>query len=420
LVKQTQNSRCLQKTAGVFFGLIFWILLPSTFAFAQNFVAPQGYCLTGFKPLATNDQLTDTFFIPKKNVTSVSQPMIQPEISQWLTEHHWQAGYSYWQKSRLCGSGLNANNNPLCVLAAKMPQPPQTVCGSAQDGYEFLVMHRHIMQSMKSLWPRLDDQFASWKKFPKIEDYPLVLQDKVHAWPDAILRAAEAMDTLTKLPREKILAKWPSEGDLGRWLQCGNLSGGTSVNALYPALNTNGINVGGENQVNSPLNMDFYLFWKIHGWVDRVWEKYRKITGKSPFAPELQADLIKQCQIHYFWTQQNLNFLTSPVNNTQPTPLFLNGELNPAYRQTVRMLAEVVDIKEPIRGNLFIQVQPGLVGVKPIWVVAQLSNAEIHLGAHYVFIGAVKPINEAGLSDDLKKRINSQTLLLVESVQSVK
>src|SRR5262249_9386652 len=39
-----------------------------------------------------------------------------------------------------------------------------------------------------------------------------------------------------------------------------------------------------------------YMFWKLHGWIDKVWETYRRAKGLQPSDPKLVDDLIAQCR----------------------------------------------------------------------------------------------------------------------------
>ena len=38
------------------------------------------------------------------------------------------------------------------------------------------------------------------------------------------------------------------------------------------------------------------MFWKLHGWIDNVWEKYRRAKGMLPTDQKLQDDLVTQCR----------------------------------------------------------------------------------------------------------------------------
>ena len=255
--------------AGVFFGLL--LLMASARAAEVDDV-----CVTGF-PLPQK---------PPQNValdvidiqSEAMQPRIHPDLRRWMTEHSWQQGYSAWQQSRRCGSVLRASR--VCDVV-NAPFPIEKKCGAEIDGYHFLVMHRYLLQTFKTLWPQLDAQFSTWKKWPGIEDYPEGVRQQVGAWSDAILRAASDVNAISKANSAEVLRRWPSEGAFGQWLQCG-ASEGLGVDALYPALLTNAIDIPNDGSLTRPHLMDLYLFWQVHSWVDRAWEKYRRATGKMP------------------------------------------------------------------------------------------------------------------------------------------
>jgi len=44
-----------------------------------------------------------------------------------------------------------------------------------------------------------------------------------------------------------------------------------------------------------PVNIDNYMFWKLHGWIDRIWERYRVAQGLTPDEPKLKQALVDQC-----------------------------------------------------------------------------------------------------------------------------
>ena len=47
---------------------------------------------------------------------------------------------------------------------------------------------------------------------------------------------------------------------------------------------------------NGDANVDNYMFYKIHGWIDQVWAKNRKAKGLSDDDPKFKADLDAQCR----------------------------------------------------------------------------------------------------------------------------
>jgi hypothetical protein len=44
------------------------------------------------------------------------------------------------------------------------------------------------------------------------------------------------------------------------------------------------------------LNLANPMFWQLHGWLDRVWERYRATIGLAPDEPQLQEALQVQCR----------------------------------------------------------------------------------------------------------------------------
>lgn len=264
-------------------------------------VSLQEKCIIGFEAHQTDGSLEDEYYEYK--VGNNSDATLRPEIIEWMDKHEWQEGHSLWHDSRRCRSGFGGGGGMGCDFS-EISQPAQDECRGPQDGYEFLAMHRHMIQTLKSLWPSMNDQFAGWSKFPTKADYPANLQDKVNAWPDAVLRAADAADRISQMSRQEVLQEWPSEGEFAQWIQCGS-GGGFASNGLHGALHFNGISSISTHNVSNPKrNLDAYLFWKLHGWIDNVWEEYRIATGKSSDDQGLQAEIIKQCQEHHYWAER--------------------------------------------------------------------------------------------------------------------
>jgi hypothetical protein len=47
---------------------------------------------------------------------------------------------------------------------------------------------------------------------------------------------------------------------------------------------------------NQFVNIDNYMFWKMHGWIDKVWDKYRAAKGKTPTDQDIKDAVLKQCR----------------------------------------------------------------------------------------------------------------------------
>lgn len=380
-------------------------------------LTPGHACMTGFRPHASNGQLPDQ---PSEAVIN-GRPTatVRPEIIDWMRANGWQAGYARWQAVRRCQRGFELfAQHPSCVIDQPV-KPAEGQCQGPRDGYEFLAMHRHLLHTLRSLWPDLKDLFAAWPRLPDADQYPPLAQAQAHPWPDAVRRAADAVTAIGRMSREEVLARWADEGAFGQWLQCGSTDGGLHPESLYGALITTAIPISQYGSTGEQL--DLYLYWKAHAWIDRAWDRYRKALGKMPHEPQLQAALIRQCQLLSYWSQWPA--APSAAGSATDQPLFAHGQLNPAYgATTARIMGEVEAIEQVAGGQLFVKLNPHLVGVKSVWVtgVAPLAEGAVAIGRRYVAIGDVVPTAALDSSGRLEQDLRSPAVLLASAIQSPK
>lgn len=276
-------------------------------------------CIEGFMPQATDATMRDGY--AEYTEFGQTDATVQPEVINWMDANVWQESHFLWHSARRCGGGgFGGFGSVGGVDPCSFPEmrPEQNECAGPQDGYEFLVMHRHMIHALKELWPNHTEQFTGWNKFPGREDYPDILRQYYNNWSSSVLQDAALADGINQMSRAQVLAKWPTEGHFGQWIQCGSLQGGIGLNGLHGALHFNGYPMNNQSHsvANQHRNLDAYLFWKLHGWIDSVWEKYRTATGLTPDEPKLQAELIAQCQEHHFWAEKldpSLAIPTTPV-----------------------------------------------------------------------------------------------------------
>ncbi len=124
------------------------------------------------------------------------------------------------------------------------------------------------------MWPKHAADFAGFPKWPtKKEDLPdLWAMEGDPKWSQQILDAAAIGDDI-----EHNLDKFPDEGTLGFWLQCPPAAASLArsicrTSALHFDLHNqwsrgsaseHGLN-------NGQVNITNYMFWKLHGWIDKV------------------------------------------------------------------------------------------------------------------------------------------------------
>lgn len=232
---------------------------------------------------------------------------VQPEVIKWMEDNAWQEAHFVWHQVRRCGTGFGGGGGAV-IDPCKFPEmkPEQNECAGPQDGYEFLVMHRHMIQALKELWPNHTEQFTGWSMFPNRSDYPDILQQYFSEWPSSVRADAALADGISSMSRDEILQRWPTEGHFGQWIQCGSLGGAIGASSLHGALHFNGYprNNQAHSVANQRRNLDAYLFWKLHGWIDNVWEKYRVATQSDPGDTKLKTELVAQCKEMEFWAQK--------------------------------------------------------------------------------------------------------------------
>ncbi|KYF82925.1 hypothetical protein BE17_38650 [Sorangium cellulosum] len=267
---------------------------------------PFDHCVEGYRPHPTDSspEMKDgpaDFFPPGNNDPNIVDTTVQPEVLKWMYDHSWQDAHVEWHAIRGCsvpgGGGLSRVN--ICSFTQLVPEDQN--CQTPGDGYQFLVFHRHMIQALKQLWPNHSEQFTGFPKFPtSAADVPPQWRSAWKDWDAAALQAGKIGDEIDK---PENLARFPDEGTLGFWLQCNvgqMLRGATNMpwvglhfvlHAKWarPGNTTHGVN-------NTSANIDNYMFWKLHGWIDNVWEKYRLAKGLLPTDQKLKDDLVAQCR----------------------------------------------------------------------------------------------------------------------------
>ena len=267
------------------------------------------HCLYGYDPLPSDATMASgpSLFTPPGGGSV--DTVVQPEVLQWMTDNKWQSAHVVWHAVRGCNIGTAAGLlAPLGLpdICADYPVlvPTDQNCRTAGDGYQFLLFHRHMIETLKQLWPTHAEDFDGFDKFPTTkEELPEIWNEKDPTWNAQILAAAEIADNI-----EANLDKFPDEGSLGFWLQC---PVGQQTPAFAPQMPYIGLHFNlhdqwsrGSNSThglnNGQVNITNYMFWKLHGWIDKVWEKYRVAKGlTTPDSPAMQKykqDLASQCR----------------------------------------------------------------------------------------------------------------------------
>jgi hypothetical protein len=212
-------------------------------------------------------------------------------VLAWMDERVWKQSHDAWHNIRRCGGGgLPGGDTSICSHKELVPEHQE--CEDAEDGYEFLVMHRHMMNALRQAFPQHRELFQGFPHFPyEAKDVPQQWQGRFGSgWTSQILDTAKTLEDI-----ENKLSQFPTEGDLGKFIQCSTMANGAS--SIHGALHFKWVVNDSPNSLGKqPVNIGNYMFWKLHGWIDNIWERYRLAKGLAPDEPKLQTALLDQCR----------------------------------------------------------------------------------------------------------------------------
>jgi hypothetical protein len=264
---------------------------------------PKDHCVDGYDPQPSDETMQEgpaEFYPPGNMNPSIVDLTVQPEVIRWMEDNRWQGAHVEWHAIRGCSLGTGGLSKVnICRFTELVPKDQN--CKTGGDGYQFLVFHRHMIMALKQLWPKHTEQFTGFERFPTVaEDLPAQWRAAFKPWSRDELAAGTIGDEIDK---PENLARFKDEGELGFWLQCNvsqRLTGAANMPwvgihfSLHQKWARPGNTRHGVNNTDS--NIDNYMFWKLHGWIDNVWERYRRAKGMQPTDKKLQDDLVAQCR----------------------------------------------------------------------------------------------------------------------------
>jgi len=209
-------------------------------------------------------------------------------VLDWMGQRAWEPSHNAWHNIRRCrGSIIPGASSALCQMTELVPASQE--CSGPDDGYQFLVMHRHMIIALKQAFRQHTALFDGFAHFPfEAKDVPEEWRDRFGTgWSQSIINTATTLEDI-----ENRLDQFPSEGSLGQYIQCG----GNGLSSIHGALHFKWVvNESPYSLGKQTVNIDNFMFWKLHGWIDGIWERYRVAKGLAPDEPKLQQALTEQC-----------------------------------------------------------------------------------------------------------------------------
>ncbi|HEY3494090.1 MAG TPA: hypothetical protein VGK73_05365 [Polyangiaceae bacterium] len=254
------------------------------------------HCVDGELPDA-RDALLATPSAPDIFVASngdVDLP-VPGAVLDWMDERFWKPSHDAWHNIRRCGrgsspggEGTSSGSAAMCAHTELVPEDQE--CENAANGLDFLVMHRHMLIALRQAFPQHADLFDGFPHFPfQASDVPEAWRSRFGSgWTQNVVNTARTLEDI-----ENNLSRFPTEGDLGKYIQCG-MQGVTSI---HGALHFKWVVNESPNSLGKQsANLGNYMFWKLHGWIDGIWERYRVAKGLAPDEPALVSAITAQCR----------------------------------------------------------------------------------------------------------------------------
>ena len=303
--------------------------------------------------------------------------LLPKEMTDWLMEQNWIQEHGDWHNIRRCDqkklAGMlppgatpmlpGANLSPIMsedALSARGLKCAPIQESEPGDGYDFLVMHRHMIRGFMQAFPGHAGLLRGFGHVPLSKGDP----ENPIAWVDVKWNddALNSIDWMVNIDAHA--AAFASEDDYGKWVQLGDKSfgppeltggmlppasadggfrpntggmpaapsaggmaaaGGAGALPIPPVPVPGGANAGpaaadagmstrpnnglhgslhGQWNVRNsetPLadnnkNVRNFAFWRLHGWIDDMWERFRKARGLSESDADYQTALLTQCE----------------------------------------------------------------------------------------------------------------------------
>jgi hypothetical protein len=284
--------------------------------------------------------------------------LLPQEMLDWLAEQNWLQEHGDWHNVRRCQTACSSLALGSICQSAQSLAVRGLRCAPIQerapgDGYAFLVMHRHMIRGLRQAFPKhADTILRAFTHVPEVKadpENPIAWIDI--NWSSDQLNAIDFMENVAAHPDA-----FTSEDDYARWVQFGDgnpFAGGfgfggggfpgfpdggfPGFDGGFPGFFGGGMpgaadagslglleggapagDGGASNRpaggIHGPLhgqwtvpgspsaltdnnkNVQNFAFWRLHGWIDDMWQRYRDARNIGEDDPVYQKSLIAECE----------------------------------------------------------------------------------------------------------------------------
>ena len=217
------------------------------------------------------------------------EPVLPDDIVQWMRQNNWGMHHLEWHTTRQWDRLDQASRSWAARRGWRRAKVQE---GEPGNGFEFLAMHRVMLELLREAFPKQADLSKGWASPPTRPDDP---DDPLpHGGMTPVPK--NYLDAITKL--QKTPGSFSSDDDIGLYIETRArptpgqpfaVSSDPST-GIHNFLHNRFSDDGSPVDMGNPLiNLENARFWRLHGWIDQCWTDYHAAEGFSPTNANLRA-----------------------------------------------------------------------------------------------------------------------------------
>ncbi len=263
------------------------------------------------------------------SVGSSKDTQMPKAMSDWMFEQGWHQQHDDWHNIRRWDQNCRLSNAPAkdCKYATRLVNKGLWRAaiqeGAPGDGYDFLAMHRHMIQMLRQTFPSAKSLLSGFQRVPFSQSDALNPQPWQNIrWSEGQLKAIDTLENI-----EQHLEQFATEDDLAlfmeapfRWTPVRPNEARGDNSGIHFSLHAQWSVAGSPVALgNGLVTIDNTVFWKLHGWLDDVWARFRKARGIDASDAKYQAAIEAQCREMVDLDELNLTPVAQPpLSPAQP------------------------------------------------------------------------------------------------------
>jgi|SRR5580658_7958563 hypothetical protein len=226
------------------------------------------------------------------------EPLIPKEVSDWMDLRGWGPHHKLWHWERWYD--VQPRVRPYVNRHGARAGRQE---GDTGNGLDFLAMHRTMIRVLRQYFPRYDGIWHGWRDVPTDPDDPADPTDVMPSNGSVRDFSPGMLNSLDRLKHH--LSDFDNDDELGLFIETqirsGHFSSDPSIgihNYLHDRFALNKQKTCdpdiGISMLNFFGNIKNQRFWRLHGWIDRVWTRFRDLKGLKEDDPAYQRALRDQ------------------------------------------------------------------------------------------------------------------------------